>query len=317
MPDQIPNEDIAYARAELERIDSYGLIYRKTHPFPEPKKLNFVQALGIEAFATLLSGVGGVILAAVRTATIFYLTEQSLLVTYSSNLGVVFKTLVTILPTLAMFSALFAVEGYVFSRGLSIGRSKKDSRNAPWGMVFAIGISIVAGVAASLPLIKNLSETSLITIIIQWTLAVTTGIGATVLAYYGAENLGTIFVRWELMQLEAVNQYAELVKSWNEKMQIDYRSRGRTAIFGLEKYTTKNIEKEAEQENVDTNVIERIREWLASNGMTAFDVGGDRNIYGVTPADVAKALSLHKLSSVRAALFRLRKADDQSKPRGE
>jgi hypothetical protein len=295
---EIPNEDIGFAQAELTRLDNYEKIYKKTHPFPIRKTLSFIQVLGIEAFVAGLSSIGALVLAAIRTGTIFLQAEKTLLVTFGTT-GI----LLQVLPLVSMIAALFAVEGYLFAQGLKKGRSK-TAKHAVWGMIFAMGISIVAGVASSSGLIQNF--TGIAKTILDVALAVMTGIGATVLAYYGGENLGTIFVRWDHMQSESDEQYNANVLTWNTKMQTEYRSRGRSAIFGLEKYSSKPP-KEDTNEVVDPGVIDKVKNWLASNGLTAFDVGGDKSVYSITPADIAKALKIRKASSVRTVLSRLRK----------
>jgi hypothetical protein len=55
-------------------------------------------------------------------------------------------------------------------------------------------------------------------------------------------------------------------------------------------------------------VIDKVTQWLNQNGLSAFDVGGDRAVYSITPADIAHALKIRKVSSVRTVLSRMRKA---------
>jgi hypothetical protein len=237
------------------------------------------------------------VLAAIRTGTIFLQAEKTLLVSFGTT-GI----LLNALPMISMIAALFAVEGYLFAQGLKKGRSH-TAKNSVWGMIFAMGISIVAGVASSSTLIANFTGTPKTALDVV--LAIMTGIGATVLAYYGGENLGTIFVRWDKMQTEADTDFQDATTTWRTKMQTEYRSRGRTQIFGLDKYSSK--EKETE-EVIDAGVIDKVSQWLNQNGLTAFDVGGDRSVYSISPADIAHALKIRKVSSVRTVLSRMRKA---------
>jgi hypothetical protein len=309
-------ETTQLATNEVERLRAYKRIYVETHPLPTKKKLNFLQMLGIEALATLLSGIGGVVLAAVRTATIFYLTEQSLLVTYNADLGTTFSFIASILPLFAMISALFAVEGFLFAKGLSVGRSKKDVKGAPWGMFFAIGISVVAGIVASLPLVKNLSVTSTVNIIFQWALVVMTGIGATILAYYGAENLGSIFVKWDLMQSEAEEEYRIKLATWDENTLRSYNKQGREGIFGLEALPT-GIKKESKVVQYEgTEIASTIREYLAANNLSAFDIGIEPGMQ-MSPSSLAEKLGIvGRGSAVRTALSRIR-TEEKVKPTEE
>ena len=306
-------ETTQLATNEVERLRAYKRIYVETHPLPEKKKLSFIQVLGIEAIATFLSGIGGVILAAVRTATIFYLTEQSLLDTYTTSLPPLFQVVATALPLIAMISALFAVEGFLFAKGLSVGRSKKDTRSAPWGMFFAIGISVVAGVVASLPLVKSLSSTSVPNIIFQWSLVVMTGIGATVLAYYGAENLGSIYVRWDQLQLQADEDYRLKLVTWNENVLRSYNKQGREGIFGLEALPTgiKKESKVVQHEGIE--IAQSIRDYLRDNNLSAFDIGVEPGMQ-MSPSSLADKLGIvGRGSAVRTALSRIR-AEEKSKP---
>jgi len=297
----IPNDDIEFAQAELGRLDAYEKIYQRTHALPVRKTLNFVQVLGIEAFVAALSSIGALVLAAIRTGTIFLQAERTLLLAFGTT-GI----LLNALPLISMIAALFAVEGYLFSQGLKKGRSK-TAKGTFWGMIFAMGISIVAGIASSSGLIVGFA--GIPKTVLDVGLAVMTGIGATVLAYYGGENLGIIFVRWDHMQTDADVEFQDAMAAWRTKMQTEYRSRGRTQIFGLEKYSAKTNDKE--DEVVDEGVVNKVAQWLDQNGLTAFDVGGDRSIYSITPADISKALKIRKVSSVRTVLSRMRKAVPQ------
>ena len=306
-------ETTQLATNEVERLRAYKRIYVETHPLPIQKKLSFLQMLGIEALATLLSSIGGVVLASVRTATIFYLTEQSLLATYNADLGATFSLIATVLPLIAMISALFAVEGFLFAKGLSVGRSKKDTKGAPWGMIFAIGISVIAGVVASLPLVKAMSVTSTANIIFQWALVVMTGIGATVLAYYGAENLGSIFVKWDLMQSDADEEYRAKLSAWDENILRSYNKQGREGIFGLEALPT-GIKKESKAvQHEGAEIAQTIREYLTANNLSAFDIGIEPGMQ-MSPSSLADKLGIvGKGSAVRTALSRIR-VEEKNKP---
>jgi len=261
-----------------------------------------MQNLGIEAIATLLSSLGGVILAAVRTATIFYLSEKSLLDTYTTNSGEIFAWVKVLFPTVAMVSALFAVEGYLFSVGLHVGRSKRiTTRGVPWGMVFSVGISIVAGVVASLPLVQSLAATSLLNVIFQWILVLMTGIGATILAYYGAENLGSIFMRWEILQLQVEEEYQAAIVVWNTKAQSSYTGRLGKRLFGIDN-NSKN-----ESGNRKGDVIEKevVIEFLNTRNLSANNIGVGPEFI-MKPSQIAEATGI-KPENVRNILSRLRK----------
>jgi hypothetical protein len=305
----IGNEDETLVQAELVRMEGHEQIYRRTHPFPEPKRLSFLRDLGIEAVSTFLSGVGGLVLAGVRTATVFYLSEANLLSTYTIA-GAFAAGFKAAAPGVATVSALLAVEGTLFAKGLKAGRLKGESKNAKWDMIFAFAISLIAGVISSTTLVRNVPD--VLATFLSWSLVIITGFGATVLAYYGAENLGSIFHTWGDMLTAAQLEFEAVEAEWFSKMQNDYRNKGRTAIFGLEKYSAKKGDDEVPVEReVDQGVIDTVRIWLADNGLNASQVGGNRDMYSVTPSDIARACNL-KSDSVRPALFRLRKMETQA-----
>ena len=180
-------------------------------------------------------------------------------------------------------------------------------------MIFAIGISVIAGVVASLPLVKAMSVTSTANIIFQWALVVMTGIGATVLAYYGAENLGSIFVKWDLMQSDADEEYRAKLSAWDENILRSYNKQGREGIFGLEALPT-GIKKESKAvQHEGAEIAQTIREYLTANNLSAFDIGIEPGMQ-MSPSSLANKLGIvGKGSAVRTALSRIR-VEEKNKP---
>lgn len=297
------------ADSEVERLRAYKRIYAETHPMPVKRDVDFKKTMGLEATATLLSSIGGVVLAAVRTATIFYVSELSLLTTYNISLGFLFQTLLVILPLLAMISALFAVEGFLFARGLADGKMQKEARGSRWGMFFALGISVIAGIVASLPLVKSLVATSIISIGFQWLLVIMTGVGATVLAYYGAKNLGAIDIRRELLQAELDSEYEIKITAWEEKALRAYLKQGREGIFGMDALPTDKKVKGVKAHREELDITQRVRDWLSDNNINASDIGIGPGMQ-MKPSELAHKMGLEESSgAVRTALSRIRNSE--------
>lgn len=290
----------ALAENEVERLRSYKKIYLETHPLPKKRSVNFIQSLGVEALAAGLSSIGALVLAAIRTGTVFYQAENSLLAVFNTT-----GFLNTTLPLVSMIAALFAVEGYLFVQGLKKGRSE-NNRGAIWGMIFAIAISVMAGIISSSGLITNLSGVPKMVLYVA--LAVVTGIGATVLAYYGAENLGIVFLRWEQLQTFSEDVYSKQVLAWDEAAQRAYHRQGRTGIFGLESLQPETTAKKKVKPTKEaTDISQNVRQYLKDHNLNASDIGQETGLI-MTPAQLAKEID-GTGGAVRTALSRIRKEE--------
>ena len=63
----------------IARQEWYSAIYENTHPKPQKKEISFLGELGMDAMTLVIAVVGAVIASAVRTTTIFMLSELLLL----------------------------------------------------------------------------------------------------------------------------------------------------------------------------------------------------------------------------------------------
>ena len=288
------------AQDELERIEGYKGIYRATHAFPEPKKLSFAAEFGIEAFATIVAAIGAIILASISTGSVFLVRTIDFLAHYNIS-----ENVQQVLGWIAMIAALGSVEGYLSARGIWNGKNRGTSSVSRIGMVAAFLISCLAGIANSLQLVNTVPEPLQATL--NWALVAASGIGATILTYYGSENFGAIFYSWKSKLDETHRHFQEEIDAWNIKFQNDYRAKGRSRIFGLESFREDRPMPEARK--ATSNVQESVKRYLTERGLSAWDIGPGSQGHTVTPRAICAELGLtspQAQSNVRTALTRLR-----------
>jgi len=288
------------AQDELERIEGYKGIYRATHAFPEPKKLSFAAEFGIEAFATIVAAIGAITLASISTGSVFLVRTIDFLAHYNIS-----ENVQQVLGWIAMIAALGSVEGYLSARGIWNGKNRGTSSVSRIGMVAAFLISCLAGIANSLQLVNTVPEPLQATL--NWALVAASGIGATILTYYGSENFGAIFYSWKSKLDETHRHFQEEIDAWNIKFQNDYRAKGRSRIFGLESFREDRPMPEARK--ATSKVQESVKRYLTERGLSAWDIGPGSQGHTVTPRAICAELGLtspQAQSNVRTALTRLR-----------
>jgi len=288
------------AQDELERIEGYKGIYRATHAFPEPKKLSFAAEFGIEAFATIVAAIGAITLASISTGSVFLVRTIDFLAHYNIS-----ENVQQVLGWIAMIAALGSVEGYLSARGIWNGKNRGTSSVSRIGMVAAFLISCLAGIANSLQLVNTVPEPLQATL--NWALVAASGIGATILTYYGSENFGAIFYSWKSKLDETHRHFQEEIDAWNIKFQNDYRAKGRSRIFGLESFREDRPMPEARK--ATSKVQESVKRYLTERGLSAWDIGPGSQGHTVTPRAICAELGLtspQDQSNVRTALTRLR-----------
>jgi hypothetical protein len=289
-------------KEELERLTGHEEIYEKTHKKPDKKTVTFGKSLGLENAAFVATAIGGMVWAAIRTGGIFLVAEERLLVSFNVQ-SPILGSILSVLPIVAMFSALFAVEGYLFAQGLLSGRSSGRITTSLWGLLFALGISIVAGVVSSLPIVQ--SQADLTTTVLYWVLVVISGPGATILAYFGAHNIGVLRNRWDGIVKQLDEQHEAAMAQWYKDMRSDYHRRGRRTIYGEDTPTGAPKQKAIATETA--HVMSRVKDYLVELGISPNEVGIKSKGYSISPNDIAQHLGFTDSTSVRVALTRLRK----------
>jgi hypothetical protein len=296
------------ADEEIGRLKSYAEIYRQTHPFPkEPSKaeLSFWKMIGGEAIWFYMAAIGGVAVAAIRTGGMFMITEVMLLKQYNTNI------LVGVLPTITLIFSLFAFEGYLFAIGKRRGKASGRLNTSPWGTGAAFLVSVLAGLVSSFPLI-NVSMDSGIGLTFTWILVAAMAISAPALALLGSENIGVLENIHEAKVKEIHSTWREESKIWYEYMQRDYRNKGRTRIYGLEKYNSASLAKVAKSAKGTGIGVNKVREYMSARNLSASDVGPASKGFSFTPDMIAEELGLNtesERSGLRVILSRMRKAE--------
>lgn len=215
---------------ELQRIEQYRKVYEITNPYPEDNRPNFIKELGIEAGALIASAVGSIVLSAIRTSTIFMLTEALLIEAFDhENLIPGFIT--AAFPMISMIVSLVAFEGMLAAHGFIKGKHSKSLDVSPLALWLCFGVTITAGLAASFGLL-NLQTDSFMFLSISWVLAVLTAVGAPVVAYYGSLNLGIIINRWLNLKNGLEKTFTESVRSWNKGFQSSFSGKKSEKLFG-------------------------------------------------------------------------------------
>lgn len=236
-------EDVA--QNELSKLEQYRTIYEATHPFPEEYEPKFWKELGIEAGALIASALGSIILSAIRTSTIFMLTEALLISAFDQE-GIIPKSITSGFPLISMIVSLVAFEGMLSAHGFIRGkRGKRGKRSknvqvSPIALWLCFGVTISAGLSASFGLL-GLETSSYVFQGISWILAVLTAIGAPVVAYYGSLNLGVILNQWNELKWSAQDAYDDAVRSWNSSFQSSFSGKRSQRLFAENDERTKNV----------------------------------------------------------------------------
>lgn len=306
---------------EIQQIDGYEQIFVRTHPkpvkhipVPTPAvKLTFKAMVGQEAVFFLTSAAGGAVLAAIRTGAIFYASELALLVGLNAPEGVA-QTLAAV----AGVATLFAVEGYLLAYGYYKGKESGQLNTNKWGVGIAFAISALAGIASSMPLVTEDTTNVLLTLFIDllnWSLIIVSGVGATVLVYLGTENIGVLNNKWQVLLKEdekryqialeeADDEYQTALDKWNVDLQKDYREKGRDLLFNKGRFVSPRggSKDPRPQRGGDVSIQKLVEAWLLEHNLTADDVGIGK---AIEPSAIAAELNVDA-GNVRTALSRIR-----------
>lgn len=220
------------AQDELSKIEQYRLIYEATHPYPEKKSVSFLKELGLESGMLILSAVGSIILSAIRTSTIFMLTEALLIAMFDKE-NLIPDAVTQAFPITSMIVSLVAFEGYLSAHGFINGKKSKSIEVSAVAMWLCFGVTIMAGMSASFGLLGVNTE-NMIFQFISWILAVLTAIGAPVVAYYGSLNLGVILNQWDKINYDIDTEFENDIDSWNSSFFSSFSSKRSQKLFGVQ-----------------------------------------------------------------------------------
>lgn len=287
---------------ELERIREAKRIYaQKTIPpiFVRPK---FWSDNWLEVIGLLTSAAGTILISAMRVGVVLFLAELSLTQLYqqAATNSSWLNFLLNAAPTIAGFSGLFGFETYLFTAGLRQGKKSQRTEISPWGIVMSYIVTISSGLLSSLSLAENADW---LHNAVQWVVIASTGIGAPVLAYYGAFNIGVVQNDYAAKVKEVREEYNEAMKSWEASFNRWY-GKYATKIWGVDRSGSIRKEKPEKKEN-EPSIQSLVEAFLEEKGLLPTQVGvqpGDV----MSPKDIADALGQSDSGGVRVALSRLR-----------
>lgn len=271
------------AQDELSKLENYKLIYESTHPFPEKSDVYFWKELGIEAGALIASAVGSIILSAIRTSTIFMLTEALLIAAFDKE-EIIPKSITAVFPLISMIVSLVAFEGLLSAHGFIRGKESRSIEVSKIALWLCFGVTISAGLSASFGLL-GLGTDNGIFQLVSWVLAVLTAIGAPVVAYYGSLNLGVILNKWSQLKYEVNESFEDAVQSWNKAFQSSFSGKRSQRLFtdvqneqDLYSKGSENVQYRDEHLNKSEQCYNFVGEFVQSNErlptMTEVEAGG-------------------------------------------
>jgi len=281
------NDYSEIAQNELEKLEQYKMVYAVTHPYPDKERISFWKELGLEAGALIASALGSIILSAIRTSTIFMLTEALLIAAFDRD-NIIPKTITSSFPVMSMIVSLVAFEGMLSAHGFIRGKASAGVEISPIAMWLCFGVTITAGLSASFGLLGLNSENTMF-ILVSWILAILTAIGAPVVAYYGSMNLGVILNKWAKIKSKSEQKYEADVRSWNTSYLGSFRSKSSRQLFGQRTEQERTTERET---------IQPVRSELRANErkeqiwkiLDSHFSGNGRNILGTS--EIAKILAM-------------------------
>ena len=230
---------------ELEKIEQYRLLYEITNPYPEKEKTSFWKELGLEASALIASAVGSITLSAIRTSTIFMLTEALLIAAFDKE-NIIPDSITSGFPLASMVVSLVAFEGFISAHGFIKGKESERISISDIALWLCFGVTIVAGLSASFGLL-GLEADNIIFQGVVWILAVLTAVGAPVVAYFGSFNLGVITNKWLRIKNDAEERFLEAVRSWNSSFQSSFSGKRSQKLYGERTVKRTNVANERQE----------------------------------------------------------------------
>ncbi len=206
----------ALSQQEEEAFALYRRRFVQQHPPPSEKEAG---GLGWKFVALLITSLGAVALATLRTMDIFY--NAALL---SGNMYIAVGEAVAV---------IVAIEGGIVVWSAVRASSKGDVGlgKLGFGIILAVLISTFAGLGQSLHLIDNINPVVLE--YFQYALTITIGIGASLIAWIGGEVLGGQLAQAAERKENAHLSYRERAGSYNEKLLASWnRSPERKMVRG-------------------------------------------------------------------------------------
>lgn len=207
LPDQILSKSdeldqtiTQMSKAEISAFHDFEQVYVFQHPLPTKPSLS----LHWQFWTALATSLAAVILAAFRTGQAFYIAAVARGNPFFSAAEAI--------------SAVVAIEGSVVLFALQRAReANKTDASLSWtGLFIAFIVSALAGLFQSFNLITSPSDT--VSIVLNYTLVVAMGLGATILAWVSGDLLGVQLVRLEESKSVLDEGFAKTVHAYRANM---------------------------------------------------------------------------------------------------
>ena len=206
-----------------ERYQAHRREYETLHPPPVMRRLSFAEEVGLDAALAVVTVIAAVILSAIRTATIFALTEALLLRSYSA-----FGALDGFLPAIAAVSALVALEGVLAVAGYVRARNSERQDIPPVVVWLALVTVIVAGLRASLALLDLPSDNAVV-VGVNLVLVIMTAFAPPLIVHFGGHIVGAVHVRWRAVVRAERERYNGELDEWERSLSASFVRKERIA----------------------------------------------------------------------------------------
>lgn len=221
--------------------------YSELYPAP---KLHLV-GLDWKFYASVIVAVAALILAALRTASMFY--AAALL--SAKVFGIDAAWAVNTVSFLDALVAMVAIEGglVVYSAIRAVQRGRVDGGLLSLQIALLVVVSVVAGLGQSLGLIQGLPEEWLVWF--TYVLAIVLGVGASIVAWLSGEVLGVQILRFEEVKTAADEKLVKSQSSWISKARSLWKER-RVELLHEPKDIERSDAKEKVRQYILTQSIE-------------------------------------------------------------
>jgi len=200
---------VGHAENLNDAFHAWSSLYIQTHP---PSERRASVNLGWKFWIIAVVCLAQILLAALRTAEVFY--DAALISSGNSVLAIS-----------EAFLAILAVEvGMVVYAAIDAVRKNKTDEigGAMLSIIIMLGISMAAGLLQSISIVVNIDPTLLKWL--QYGVSISTGVGASFIAFIGGKYLGTQIVMRDAEQFEIDDEYKTVMEEYNASMLRSWQS---------------------------------------------------------------------------------------------
>jgi len=186
-------------------------IYTNINPFPyarpQLKEVTFWKFSGVKTAIFVMQAIGAAILSAIRTGGLFLIIELLLIIKFGlpDYVGNVFGYV-------SMFAALFTFEGFLLAKGISEGEKSNDLNESNIALWISFIVTVGAGIFSGLGIVKIGSD---VEYWIDLLLAIASAVGASGMTYFGSQNIGFAFKKFNDKKDELDNIYRKQCEDYN------------------------------------------------------------------------------------------------------